>query len=64
MAKMYRYQPHQTEFFSKLVKGWCQSQQWNTRTMCEICLKLIITILESGVPNVNFEHDSHIVLAF
>ena len=42
----------------------------NTRTRCEICSKLTIKILErrqwrrSGIFIVNFEHISHLVLAF
>ena len=42
----------------------------NTRTMCEICSKLIIKAPErrcwhrSGVFIVNFEHFSHLVLVF
>ena len=34
----------------------------NTRTMCEICLKLTMT--SSGVFIVKFEHISHLVLVF
>ena len=42
----------------------------NTRTRCEICLKLTIKTPErrqlrrSGVLIVNFEHNSHFVLVF
>ena len=43
---------------------------WNTRTKCEICLKLTINTPErrqwrrSGVFIVNFEHISHLVRVF
>ena len=42
----------------------------NTRTMCEICLKLTKKILErlhlrrSGIFIANFEHISHLVIVF
>ena len=37
----------------------------NTRTRCEICSKLTINVRRrSGVCIVNFEHISHLVLAF
>ena len=41
----------------------------NTRTRCEICLKLTIKTTErywrrSGVFNINFEHISNLALVF